>query len=165
MKTKNFSILIITIFSFISYKSQITEPISLIDYPNFYNQTVNKLDNIIPNKTNYYGQPLSKLLQALAQNNITIKAYDPGPFDNDFLKLMFIGDAEVRTKIREYNYAQPYIAITFQNRFNFQQAQTIINQHHWFWNSTSENFYKDLIIKKIEFWYVRGLTDNSANPK
>lgn len=29
----------------------------------------------------------------------------------------------------------------------------------------AENFFKDLIIDKIEFWYVRGLTDNSANPK
>ncbi|AZA75650.1 hypothetical protein [Chryseobacterium indoltheticum] len=163
MKTKILTILIITIFSL--FKSQIGNPINITDYPNFYNQTVNKLDNIIPNKTLYYNQSLSVFLQDLAQNNITIKAYDPGPFDNNFLKLMFVGDAEIRTEIRKYNYAQPYITITFQDRFNFKQAQAIINQHYWFWNTSSENFYKDLKVKKIEFWYVRGLTDKSINPK
>lgn len=29
----------------------------------------------------------------------------------------------------------------------------------------AENFFKDLLIDIIEFWYVRGLTDNSENPK
>lgn len=33
------------------------------------------------------------------------------------------------------------------------------------WNSLVENFYKNLIIKQIEFWYVRGLTNKAQAPK
>ncbi|EFK37939.1 Uncharacterised protein [Chryseobacterium gleum] len=165
MKTNILLTFFITVIIFTHYKSQTSQPINITDYPNFYNQTVSKLNNLMPNKTNYYNQPLSVFLQALDQNNIAIKAYDPGPFDNNFLTLMFINDAESSSVIYQNGYVQPHIAITFQQPFDFQQATTILNQYHWFWNSTVENFYKNLVIKKIEFWYVRGLTNKAQAPK
>ncbi|PRB02868.1 hypothetical protein CQ046_11740 [Chryseobacterium sp. MYb7] len=164
MKTK--FLLILSIISFFTFsKSQTTEQITLADYPNFYNQTINKLNNIIPNKTNYYNQPLSNFLQVLSQNNLIIKAYDPGPFQDNIIKLMLIGDAETTSTIWRNNYVDPYIKVTFQQSFNFQQSQEIINQHHWFWNPTAENFYKNLIVKKIEFYNVNGITNKNSNPK
>lgn len=164
MKTKFLIILSITTL-FTICRSQTAEPVSLANYQNFYNQTISGLNNIIPNKANYYGQPLSLFLQALTQNNVAIKAYDAGPFNNKLLKLMFINDSESTSKIRGADFAIPYIDIYFQQPYDFQQATTIMNQYHWFWNTSSENFYKDLIIDKIEFYYVSGLNDKNSPPK
>jgi len=73
---------------------------------------------------------------------------------------------DVRIAATNNDYAQPYIAVYFQQPFNYQQATVIFNNYyHSYWNSDAENFYKNLIIEKIEFWYVRGLTDISMNPK
>ncbi|MBL1219380.1 hypothetical protein JET18_00900 [Chryseobacterium sp. L7] len=164
MKAKIFiALFIFLLFTFC--KSQTSEPVSLTQYPNLYSETISKINNIIPTKSSYYGQPLSVFLQALAQQNLIIKAYDPGPYNNKFLKLMFINDSESSTKIWRNFYVEPHIEITFQQPFDFQQASTILNQYHWFWNSNSENFYKDLIIAKIEFWYVSGISDRDAPPK
>ncbi|WP_027381173.1 hypothetical protein [Chryseobacterium daeguense] len=162
MKPKKIFILIITVLFFSQYKSQASQPINIIDYPNFYDQTINNLDNVILNKTNYYNQPLSLFLQKISQSNLTIQSYYP---DSGFLRLMFVGDVDTRSEIRKKNYANPYIDIYFTQTFDFQQASTIIQQYHWYWNSAAENFYKNLIIKKIEFWYVRGLTNKSNDPK
>lgn len=166
MKTK-----LIIFLGFLSFNSIIAqipdEPMTIGEYPAFYTQTINKLNNIIPNKTNYYGQPLSVFLQALNQNNIIIKEYEPAPFDGaKLLRLSFIWNSEIRTGRYDNNYVEPYIKIYFQQRFNFQEATVILNNsYHSHWNTVAENFYKNLIIEKIEFWYVRGLHDMSNNPK
>jgi hypothetical protein len=47
----------------------------MVDYPSFYNQTVSNLNNIIPNKTNYYNNSLSVFLQKLSQNSLIIQSY------------------------------------------------------------------------------------------
>ncbi len=162
MKTKKIFIFLSTILFFISYKSQTSQPIAMVDYPSFYNQTVSNLNNIIPNKTNYYNNSLSVFLQKLSQNSLIIQSYYP---DSSYLRLMFVGDAETRSEIRKKDYANPYIDVYFNQPFDFQQATTIMNQYHWFWNTASENFYKNLIIKKIEFYDVSGLTDKDSPPK
>ncbi len=137
------------------------------EYPAFYTQAINKLNNIIPNKTNYYGQLLSVFLQALNQNNIIVKEYEPAPFGSaKLLHSSFLWNSEIRTGRYNNNYVEPYINIYFQQPFNFQDATVILNNNYYaHWNSAAENFYKNLIIEKIEFWYVRGLTNKSSNPK
>ncbi|PTT21016.1 hypothetical protein DBR28_20465, partial [Chryseobacterium sp. HMWF028] len=82
----------------------------MVDYPNFYSQTISNLNNIIPNKANYYNQPLSVFLQHLSQNNLSIQSYYP---DSGYLRLMFVGDAETRSELRKKDYANPYIDIYF----------------------------------------------------
>ncbi|PRB02867.1 hypothetical protein CQ046_11735 [Chryseobacterium sp. MYb7] len=161
MKRIFLSILLITSFSTF-FKSQTSQPITMVDYPNFYGQIISNLNNIIPNKTNYYNQPLSVFLQNLSQNNLSIQSYYP---DSGYLRLMFVGDAETRSEIRKKDYANPYIDIYFTQTFDFQQATAIINQYHWFWNPTAENFYKNLIIKKITFWDINGLTNKNGGPQ
>ncbi|MCI3939324.1 hypothetical protein MQX03_19290 [Chryseobacterium aahli] len=165
MKTK--LIIVLGFFYFTSCMAQIPdEQMTIAEYPTFYTQTINKLNNIIPNKANYYGQPLSVFLQVLTQNNITVKKYDPATFNNKQLKLSFVWSREIRIGRYENNYVEPYINIYFQQPFSYPQATVIFNNnYHSYWNPAAENFYKNLIIEKIEFWYVRGLTDNSMNPK
>ena len=165
MKTK--LTILLGFFYFHSFTAQIPdEPMTIAEYPAFYTETINKLNNIIPNKTNYYGQPLSVFLQALDQSNVIVKKYNPAPFNNKLLELSFFWNMDVRIAATNNDYAQPYIAVYFQQPFNYQQATVIFNNYyHSYWNSDAENFYKNLIIEKIEFWYVRGLTDISMNPK
>jgi len=168
MKTKLLIILGIILSNFSFAQIQIpNDAISMTEYLNFYTQTVNKLNNVILNKANYYGQPLSVFLQDLNQNNIIIKNYDPGPYSNKHLKLSFIWDLDTVINIgKNNNYVEPFISISFKEPFIYQQAKTIMNNgYHSYWNPQAENFFKNLIIDKIEFWYVRGLTDNTANPK
>lgn len=166
MKTK--LIILLGFFYFSSSIAQVPdEPMTIAEYPGFYTQTINKLNHIIPDKSNYYGQSLSVFLQALSQNNVKIKSYEPAPFNNKQLTLSFVWNREIRMGRYENNYVEPYINIYFQQPFNYQLATTMMstNGYHSYWNPQAENFFKDLIIDKIEFWYVRGLTDNSANPK
>ncbi len=167
MKTK--IIIILSALLFNSYTAQIQIPednITIEGYPTFYTQTVNKLNNIIPNKTYYYGKSLSTFLQVLKQNNIFAKEYDPGPYDNKLLKLSFLWNRDIDKLRMQYNYANPYVLIYFQHPFDYQQAVSIMkNGYHSYWNPQAENFFKDLIVEKIEFWYVNGLTDKNSPPK
>ena len=167
MKLKSFLIILFSVLFFDSYNSQMPdEPMTISQYPTFYDETVQKMNNIILNKTQYYGQPLSVFLRALHQKNIIIKSYDAGPYNNKFLKFAFVWNMDVEHSILDKDYVQPYIYITFQQPFNYQQAVGIMNNdYHSYWNTQAENFYKNLIIEKIEFWYVSGLTNKSAAPK
>lgn len=160
-------IILLGFFHFSFFMAQIPdEPMTISEYPAFYTQTVNKLNNIIPNKTNYYGQPLSAFLQTLSQNNIIVKEYVPTLFNNKQIELSFLWNRDVRIAAIDNNYVEPYISIYFQQEYDYPQATIIFNNnYHSYWNTTAENFYKNLIIKKIEFWYVRGLTNKAQAPK
>jgi len=140
---------------------------TLAEYPAFYNSTIQKLNVIIPNKTNYYGQPLSLFLNALNQNNVVIKSYDPGPFNNKLLSFRFIWNWDVSRQRMDNGYAEPIIYIFFQQSYNYHQISTMMSTdgYHSYWNPQAENFFKNLIIEKIEFWYVNGLTDKTSPPK
>ena len=165
MKTKFF---IITLFVYFNscFAQVPNEQITIAEYPAFYTNTINKLDLIIPNKTLYYGLPFSNFLQILSQNNLTVKEYEAAAFSNKTLKIKFLWNSDVDLLRMKNGFVSPYILIYFQQPYNFQQATTIFNNsYHSYWNTTAEKFYKDLIIEKIEFWYVRGLTDKSNNPK
>lgn len=166
MKTK--LIIIIGIIYSNFFTAQIPdEPMAPTEYPNFYTQTVNKMNNIIPNKTIYYGQPLSTFLQNLNQNNLSIKDYEPGPFNNKLLTFRFVWNREIMEYRFQNDYVEPVIKIYFQQPFNYQQTSTMMstNGYHSYWNPQAENFFKDLIIEKIEFCYVNGLTDKTSPPK
>ena len=163
-------IFLIGILSMFSCKAQIMIPadnVSISTYPSFYQQTVQNLNNIIPNKTIYYNQPLSLLLTSLSQNNIIIKDFQPGPFNNKFLRFKFLWNLQTEEKVLYSDYVQPEVRVFFQQPYNYQQISTMMdtNGYHSYWNPEAENFFKNLIIEKIEFWYVNGLTDKTSPPK
>ncbi|MNL61876.1 hypothetical protein D3C87_1858490 [compost metagenome] len=61
------------------------------------------------------------------------------------------------------DYVKPYIYIYFQQSFSYEQAMAILNNgYHTYWNISAENFYKDLIIEKIVFKYVNGLSNQDT---
>lgn len=161
-------IILIGILNLNFFSAQIPdEPMNITSYPSFYNQTVAKLNNIIPNKNIYYGQPLSSLLQNINQNNLSIKDYEPGPFNNKLLTFGFIWNREIMEYRFQNGYVEPVIKIYFQQPFDYQQASTMMstNGYHSYWNPQAESFFKDLVIEKIEFYYVNGITDRNSPPK
>lgn len=154
----------------LSCKAQVIIPednINISTYPSFYQQTVQKINNIIPDKTNYYGQPFSVFINALSQNNLTVKSFQPGPFNNQLLKISFLWNRDIDKVRMDHDFVEPFIYIDFQQPYNYQQISTIMstNGYHSYWNPQAENFFKNLIIEKIEFWYVNGLTDKTSPPK
>ncbi len=167
MKIKVTAIFIILLNSCIAQAQIPDEPMTLAEYPAFYNSTVQKLNVIIPNKTNYYGQPLSVFLNALSQNSIVIKSYDPGPYNNKLLSFSFIWNHDTLVNAWRNNYIDPIVRVYFQQPYNYEQISTMMstNGYHSYWNPQAENFFKNLIIDKIEFWYVNGLTDKTSPPK
>lgn len=160
-------ILSLTVFNACTAQIQIPEDnITIAQYPNFYNQTVQKMNNIIPNKTYYYGKPLSVFLTALSQNNIIIKSYEPAPYNNKLMWFTFLWNRDVYHQVLDLDYVEPEIFIYFQQSFSYPQATVIFNNdYHSYWNLQAENFYKNLIIEKIEFRYVNGLTDKTSPPR
>lgn len=168
MKLKSFFIIVFCVSFFSICNAQIPdEPMTISQYPAFYNETIQKMNNIIPNKTQYYGKPLSVFLAALNQNNIVIKSYDPGPYNNKLLSFTFVWNRDIRLMRYQLDYVEPEIRIFFQQPFNYQQASTMLstNGYYSYWNVQAENFFKDIIVEKIEFWYVSGLTDKNSPPK
>jgi|GEM_PF-1017090 len=169
MQLKVITIFIILLNSCI-VQAQVIIPednINISTYPSFYQQTVQKINNIIPNKTNYYGQPLSVFLSSLTQNNIVIKNFQPGPFNNKFVRFGFLWNFQTEEDVLYSDYVQPEIRVFFQQSYNYEQISTMMstNGYHSYWNPQAENFFKNLIIDKIEFWYVNGLTDKTSPPK
>ena len=137
-----------------------TEKIDMKDYPTFYNKLVANLNKVITHKKDFYGRPLSYFINELNKNNASIKVYEPGPFDNYHIKISFIDDPYTVNEIPKNKYTEPSIDIYFVKPFNFKEATKIFNKHFSYWNPEAEEFYKDLIIDKIEFWYVNGVSDN-----
>ena len=169
MKTKIIILLSALLFNSCIAQIQIPEDaITITEYPAFYAQTVQKMNNIIPNKTQYYGKPLSAFLSALRQNNLIVKEYNPAPFnDNKLLIFSFLWNRFIDKPRMDKDYVKPYIYIYVQQPFDFQQASTMMstNGYHSYWNPQAENFFKDQIIEKIVFKYVGGLTNKHAADK
>lgn len=142
------------------------DKITLAEYPAFYNQTVQKLNAVIPLKTTYYGQPLAVFLTKLSQENIEVKSYDPGPYNNKLLTFEFLWNFETTSAVRHNSFVIPKVRIYFQQPYNYTQATVILNNDsHSHWNMQAEQFYKNLIVEKIEFWYVNGINDYDSPPK
>ncbi|WP_449399398.1 hypothetical protein [Chryseobacterium wanjuense] len=137
-------IILFGFFYFSFFRAQVPDdPMTITEYPAFYTQTVSKLNNLIPIKTTYYGQPLSTFLQALSQNNIIIKEYEPESFNNKYLQLSFVWNRDIRIGRYEHNYVEPHISIYFQQPYDYPQATVILNNsYHSHWNTTAENFIR-----------------------
>ena len=157
---KNIFLYTLLIAFSISCNAQIPkiEKIDMKDYPPFYNKLVANLNKTIAHKKDFYGKPLSEFINELNKNEINIKVYLP--LDNYNIKINFVNDYMTSVNIGKKAYVEPYINVYFRKPYNFKEATKILNRHFAYWNPEAEEFYKDLIIDKIEFWYVNGVSDN-----
>ncbi|HAY3552134.1 hypothetical protein KRE47_08795 [Elizabethkingia meningoseptica] len=137
-------------------------------YDVFYNETVAKLNKIIPKKTNFYGKPLSVFLEELKKNNlIPVEGYYKSYEDNELwqpngLQLHF-SDWDIRHVLNELNKSYPSIEITFTDNFKNSNIRSITSSNGTQWNDTLINSYKNLIVKKIRFRNVFGVNTRGGN--
>ncbi|WP_449399399.1 hypothetical protein [Chryseobacterium wanjuense] len=147
-------LLIINLLFIFSCKAQTTT-----DYINFYNNVVPKLNSIIPNKTQFYGQNFSNFSNELQNKNINIVmlGYDyKTDHDTKFQVLnIFFSDFNMWNIATENSYRFPRIKITFENEIP-NQIRDLVAQYEGEWNPTFEQFFANMKIEKIEFIGVKG---------
>lgn len=141
-----------------------TERILMKDYPSFYDKTITNVNKLMPHKADFYNRPLSDFLSELKRRNLSIKSYDT--LHNTYLRLQFIDDYDTSVEAGRKKYSKPYILIFFKGSlFNYENAMKIKNKNHWYWGKEEEDFYKDLMVEKIEFWDVEGLKNFQRTAK
>jgi len=155
-------ILIINLFFIYSCKAQTAN-----DYITFYNDVVPKLNSIVPNKTQFYGQNFSNFYNELQNKNIEIimincdtKLEESKEY---YIIDLYFCDETMLSLASGNSFRYPWVSITFQNEIPNQIAD-MVKQNHSQWNNSFVQFLSDRKIEKIKFIGVRGYdsTDYSA---
>lgn len=164
MKTR--FLFLLNLLFILSCNAQIrkTQRIQMKDYPSFYENLTGNLNKVIAHKQDFYGKPLSLFLSELENQNIHVNSYTPG-FDNTSMKLEFVDDWDTYEEANKNNYKMPYIIINLKTPFDYQKAMVLLDKNHSYWGEEEENFYKDLIIKDIQFMDVSGLKTQQLKAK
>ncbi|GAA5094945.1 hypothetical protein GCM10023210_27100 [Chryseobacterium ginsengisoli] len=149
---------IIALFTFaiciINCKAQTTH-----DYITFYNDVVPKLNLIIPNKTQFYGQNFSNFHTELLNKNVVPDGwiYDTkiSPSTKYYVLKLFFVDMPMLRISSQNSYQYPLVKITFENEIPIQ-VQTLMEESHTQWTYNVAQFFSNLKIEKIEFIGVKG---------
>lgn len=154
---------IIILILFSSCKAQTTA-----DYINFYNDVVPKLNSIVPNKTQFYGQDFSNFYNELQNKNLNITALGYGykiePSSKYYILDVYFENSDM-TKIASLNdYQYPLISITFENEIP-SQIKDMILQSQGQWNSTFAQYFSNMKIEKILFVGVNGYNSTDWSGK
>ena len=118
------ALLIVNLFFIYNCKAQTTttDYITFIDYVNFYNNVVPKLNSIVPYKTQFYGQNFSNFYMELQNKNINIillnydTKTDPGT--KYYILRLYFAPISMWTISTDLAYQFPSIAITFENEIH-----------------------------------------------
>ncbi|UZT98595.1 hypothetical protein ODZ84_03205 [Chryseobacterium fluminis] len=129
------------------------------DYINFYNTVVPKLNSIIPNKTQFYGQNFSNFYNELQSKNISIVGFIHDtkikPSTKYYVIALFFCDKGMLNIASENSYQYPWAKITFVNEIP-NQIEDMVRQYNAQWNPTFTQFFANMKIEKIEFTGVKG---------
>ncbi|SHG24994.1 type 1 fimbrial protein [Chryseobacterium vrystaatense] len=151
-------VLILSLLSVFNCKAQVTN-----DYINFYNEVVPKLNSIVPNKTQFYGQNFSNFYNELQNKNINIillncdTKTDPGT--KYYILRLFFTNTQMWSTAIDHSFQFPSIAITFENEIP-PQIVNMLEQSGSKWTSDYIQFFSNMKIEKIKFIGVNGY-DNS----
>ncbi|MDH6252878.1 glycogen synthase [Chryseobacterium sp. H1D6B] len=131
------------------------------EYTRFYNSLNPKLQNIAETKSQFYNQEFSKFYNILKDNNITINmfAYDSkmaNSKDNYILRIYFT-DHKTNSYAIDNNYQFPRISITFKNKIPFE-IERLTREYHGEWNNEMFQFFSNMIIEKIDFYGINGVS-------
>lgn len=155
MKTLFFKIIfILNLFFIYNCKAQTTN-----DYITFYNDVAPKLNSIIPNKTQFYGQPFSNFYSELQNKNITVVMFGCVPKSSSEVKYyrlyLYFCDASMLSIASDNSFRYPWIVVTFENEIP-PQIKDMIVQYHGVWNPIFEQFFSTMKIEKMQFIGVKG---------
>lgn len=155
MKTILFrGLIIVSLFFLSNCKAQTTT-----DYITFYNDLVPKLNSLVPNKTQFYGQNFSNFYNELINKNIDIVflTYDPKviPDTKYYVLNLFFTENRMWSVASDNSFQLPAISITFESQIPSQIDQ-LINQSHGRWDYNISQFFATIKIEKIEFIGING---------
>lgn len=138
------------------------------DYIAFYNDVVPKLNLIVPNKTQYYGQNFSNFYNELQNKNIDVVMlnYDSkiDTSEKYYVIDLFLSDNNLWNIASKNDYQYPWISITLENEIP-SQIKNMVSQNQGQWNSTFVQFFANMKIEKIKFVGVRGYNNNDYSGK
>lgn len=151
------TLLLINLFFIYNCKAQTAN-----DYINFYNDVVPKLNSIVPNKTEFYGQNFSTFYNELLSKNIHVVklgyGYKEEPASKYYVLRLFFEDNDMwafATKDKDNLLQYPWISITFENEIP-SQIKDMVLQNQGQWNNTFMQFFSNMKIEKIKFIGVNG---------
>ncbi|GAA5097715.1 hypothetical protein GCM10023210_33030 [Chryseobacterium ginsengisoli] len=136
------------------------------DYIAFYNDIAPKLNSIVPNKTQFYGQNFSNFYNELQNKNIDIISlnYDTkiNPGTKYYILNLFLTNMKMWSIASDNDYQLLCISITFENKIP-KQIETLAEQNNMQWTYNIQQFFANMKIEKIEFIGLNGYdsTDNS----
>ncbi|MCY0969533.1 hypothetical protein [Chryseobacterium wangxinyae] len=160
MKSLTIKILLIfNVLFFYSCKAQTAN-----DYVPFYNNVVPKLNTIVPNKTQFYGQNFSSFYAELLNKQLYIVEfscdYKTDPGSKFFVLRLFFAESDMWSAATNNSFQYPWISITFENEIP-NQITAMARQTQGQWNSSFVQFFSNMKIEKIKFVGINGY--NSAD--
>lgn len=155
MKSTFFKFLfIINLLFLYNCKAQTTN-----DYITFYDGVVPKLNTIIPNKTQFYGQNFSNFYNELLNKQIGIVMLDydtKTDLDTKYYTLkLFFCDAKLLSVASDNSFRYPRVVVTFENEIP-SQIKDLVSQYNAQWNPVFAQFFANMKIEKIDFIGVKG---------
>ncbi|WP_089745897.1 hypothetical protein [Chryseobacterium taihuense] len=138
------------------------------DYVTFYNDVVPKLNTIVPNKTQFYGQNFSNFYSELQNKNVSIVMlnYDSkNELSREYYVLrLFFAPINMWSFAINNSYRFPIVDITFENEIP-SQIEQIASQAEMKWNYNLVQFFSTMKIEKIEFIGMNGYNSQDRSLK
>ncbi|GAA5097722.1 hypothetical protein GCM10023210_33040 [Chryseobacterium ginsengisoli] len=161
MKTILKTFLIINLFFIYNCKAQTTS-----EYIDFYNDVAPKLNSIVPNKTQFYGQNFSNFISELQNKNLDVIIFnydtktDPG--SKYYILKLYFAPVTMWSISTDNDLQWPSLSITFENEIP-KQIETLAEQNNMQWTYNIQQFFANMKIESIRFIGLNGYdsTDNS----
>jgi hypothetical protein len=137
------------------------------DYINFYNDVVPKLNSLVPNKTQFYGQNFSNFYNELQNKNIDIVMIDydtkTDPGSKYYVLRLYFSNINMWQFASENSLKYPWVSITFEDEIP-KQIEDIAQQNNMQWSYALKQFFINRKIEKIKFISMNGYdsADNSV---
>lgn len=141
---------------------------STTDYINFYNDVVLKLNSIVPNKTQFYGQNFSNFYNELQSKNLNVVLlnYDTktDPGSKYYVLRLYFAPIIMWGFAIDNSYEFPIVDITFENEIP-SQIKIMVEQSNSHWNLNFVQFFANMKIEKIEFIGMNGYNSQDRSLK
>ena len=148
------TLIILSLFFIYNCKAQTTN-----DYITFYNDVVPKLNSIVPNKTQFYGQNFSNFNTELQSKNLDIISWfhdtKISPSTKYYVLKLFFSDRSMLKISSDNSFQYPLVVITFENEIP-SQVIDLMEESRGEWTYNSQLFFANMKIESIDFIGVKG---------
>jgi len=155
---------IINLIFIYSCKAQVTTN----DYISFYNEVAPKLNSMVPNKTQFYGQNFSIFYNELQNKNLDVilvnydTKTDPGT--KYYILRLYFAPVNMWSFAIDNKYEFPILDITFENEIP-SQIKNMVEQSNSQWTYNMIQFFGNMKIEKIEFIGLNGYNSSDRSLK